>query len=111
MTASGVGCFALPDGALAWGGVFGEAAQCLKFLLAISAPLLALILFMLWWASPRMPARAMALGGLASSGAAATLLALVHPHEAALLDLGAHALAVLLILAAAASAARLPARK
>src|SRR5262245_27800651 len=29
MAASGIGCFALPDGALAWGGSLGEAAQCL----------------------------------------------------------------------------------
>jgi hypothetical protein len=111
MAASGIGCFALPDGAFAWGSTLGEAAECLRFLLAISAPLLALILFMLWWVSPRMPGRAMAFGGLASCGAAATILVLVHPHDAALLDLGIHALAILVVLAVSALAAHLPARK
>ena len=37
----------------------------------------------------------------------APLLALVHPHDAALLDLGAHAIAIALVLAAGAVAARL----
>src|SRR5688572_22113397 len=45
--ASGLGCFAPADGADLWGDTLGEAGQCLKFLLAISAPLLALIVFML----------------------------------------------------------------
>jgi len=51
-----------------------------------------------------------ALGGLASTGAAASLLALVHPHDAALLDLGAHAIAIVAVLAVGAVAARLARR-
>ena len=102
--ASGLGCFGAVD---PWGETFAEAAQCLKFLLAISAPLLALMVFMLWRVSPSIPWRVMALGGLASAGAAASLLALVHPHDASLLDLGAHAIAVAIILGASATAARL----
>jgi len=106
--ASGLGCFGA--GAEAWGRSLAEALQCLKFLLAISAPLLALIVYMLWRVVPRLPGRVMALGGLASAGAAASLLALVHPHDAALLDLGAHAIAVAIVLGASAVAARLQRR-
>jgi hypothetical protein len=62
------------------------------------------MLFMLWRAAPLMPWLAVAMGGLASAGAAATLLELVHPHDAALLDLGAHLVAVAAVLAAAAIA-------
>ena len=102
--ASGLGCFAAAD---RWGDTLAEAGQCLKFLLAISAPLLALMVFMLWRVSPSLPWRVLALGGLASAGAAASLLALVHPHDATLLDLGAHAIAVAIILGASATAARL----
>src|SRR5688572_1020929 len=74
--ASGAGCFGATD---VWGATVAEAGQCLKFLLAISAPLLALMVFMLGRVAPRLPARVMAVGGLASIGAAASLLALVHP--------------------------------
>jgi hypothetical protein len=38
------------------------------------------------------------LGGLAASGAAATLLVLVHPHDSAVLDLAAHAVAVVAVI-------------
>lgn len=104
--ASGLGCVALPAGPEVWGDTVAEAGECLKFLLAIAAPLLALILFMLWRVSPLMPRRVMALGGLASAGASASVLSLVHPHDAPLLDLGAHAIAIALLLAASAVVAR-----
>ena len=105
--ASGLGCLALPGGTDVWGDTLAEAGECLAFLLKISAPLLALMLFMLWRAAPLMPWRAVAMGAIASAGAAASLLALVHPHDAALLDLGAHAIAVVLVLAAGTVAAHL----
>jgi hypothetical protein len=103
--ASGIGCFGA--GAEVWGETLQEAGRCLKFLLAIAAPLLALMVFMLWRVAPEMPGRVMALGGLASAGASATLLALVHPHDAAILDLGAHVIALAIVLGASAVAARL----
>ena len=102
--ASGAGCFGAVD---AWGATVSEAAQCFKFLLAISAPLLALMVYMLWRVAPRLPTQVLALGGLASVGAAAGLLALVHPHAPSLLDLGAHAIAVAIVLGASAAVARL----
>jgi hypothetical protein len=105
--ASGLGCLALPGGTAAWGDTLAEAGECLAFLLKISAPLLALMLFMLWRAAPLMPWGAVVMGAIASSGAAAGLLALVHPHDAALLDLGAHAIAIAVVLAAGAVVAHL----
>lgn len=102
--ASGAGCFGAAD---AWGSTVAEVAQCFKFLLALSVPLLVLMVYMLWRVAPRLPMPVLALGGLASIGAAASLLALVHPHAPSLLDLGAHAIAVVIVLGAAAAVARL----
>lgn len=103
---SGMGCLAVPGGAELWGDTANEAGRCLAFLLMISAPLLALILFLLWRAAPRMPWRSLALGAVAAAGAAASLLAFVHPHDAGLLDLGAHAVAIAVVLGVSAVAGR-----
>jgi len=108
--ASGLGCVAAEGDPQAWGDTFAEAAQCLKFLLAIAAPLLALFVFMLWRPAQRLPRRAMAFGGLAAAGAAASLLRLVHPHDAALLDLAAHAIALAIVLGASAAVAKIGVR-
>ena len=101
---AGMGCV---GGEEQWGESAAEAGRCLGFLLMIATPLLVLILFMLWRAAARMPARMLAMGALASAGAAASLLALVHPHDMSLLDLGAHAAAFGIVLAVSAAAARL----
>ena len=101
---SGMGCVA---GEEQWGETAAEAGRCLGFLLMISTPLMILILFMLWRAAARVPGRMLAMGALASAGAAATLLALVHPHDMSILDLGAHAVALAVVLAVSAVAARL----
>jgi len=108
--ASGLGCVAAEGDPRAWGDSVAEAGQCLKFLLAVAAPLLALFVYMLRRSALRLPRRAMALGGLAAAGAAASLLRLVHPHDAALLDLGAHVLAVAIVLGATATVTRFGAR-
>ena len=98
IVASGVGCLALPGGADAWGDTLAEAGQCLRFLLMISLPLLALMLVMLWRSAPLVTPGVLAMGAIASAGAAAGLLGLVHPHDASLLDLGAHAVALAIVL-------------
>jgi hypothetical protein len=105
--ASGLGCLNLPHGADAWGDSLAEAGQCLGFLLAISAPLLALILFMLLRSAPQVSGRALAMGALAAAAAASAVLVLVHPHDVALLDLGAHAIALAVVLGVSAAVARL----
>src|SRR5688572_428586 len=91
---SGLGC----------GATLGEAAECLCFLLLLSVPLSALMLVMLRRARPLRPRLALALGGLASAGAAAVLLSIVHPHPSTGLDLAAHAVALGVIVAFNASA-------
>jgi hypothetical protein len=71
---------------------------CLTLLLSISAPLTVAMIVMLRRSRPLRPLRVALLGGLAASGAAATLLVLIHPHDSAVLDLAAHAVAVALIM-------------
>ena len=88
-----LGCLAARDTA-AWGRTLGEAIECFAFLLCVSLPLSALMVFLLRRARPLRPRLAMALGGLASAGAAAVLLSAVHPHPSGALDLVAHAIAI-----------------
>jgi hypothetical protein len=70
---------------------------CLTLLLCISSPLTLTMIVMLRRSRPLRPIRVALLGGLAASGAAATLLVLIHPHDSAVLDLAAHAVAVVVI--------------
>jgi hypothetical protein len=71
---------------------------CLSLIFAISVPLTIAMIVMVRRARPLRPLRVAALGGLAASGAAATLLVLIHPHDSAVLDLAAHAVAVAVII-------------
>jgi hypothetical protein len=89
------------------GDTLPKALDCLGFLLMTGLPLLALIVFMLWRAAPRAPQRVLFMGALASAGAAASLLSLAHPHPASLLDLCAHATAIVVVLGIGAAAAGL----
>lgn len=91
---NGLGCFAYATTPGAEPGAWPGFVQCLGILLAISLPLSALMIFMVRRARPLRPTMVAILGGLAAAGASATLLVLVHPHDATVLDLCAHALAV-----------------
>jgi hypothetical protein len=71
---------------------------CLSLLVAISLPLTIAMIVMLRRTRPLRPLRVGILGGLAASAAAATLLILIHPHDSAVLDLAAHAVAVAVII-------------
>lgn len=71
---------------------------CLGLIFAISLPLTVAMVLMVRRARPLRPLRVAMLGGLAASAAAATLLILIHPHDSAVLDLAAHAVAVALII-------------
>jgi hypothetical protein len=110
IAASGLGCLDVSDDDEIWGRSFREASECLAFLLVVSAPLFALMLGLLWWAGPLLPWRALAMGAVASAGAAASLLTMWHPHNSTFLDLGAHAAAVEVVLGIAALAARIRAK-
>jgi hypothetical protein len=100
-----LGYLTLPADAQPWGDALAAAGECLGFLLAVGLPILALIVFMLWLAAPAAPRQVLAMGALASAGAAASLLTLVHPHDSAFADLCAHgtAFAVMLGIGAAIS--------
>ena len=71
---------------------------CLGLIVAISLPLTAAMIFMLRRTRPLRPLRVGILGGLAAAAAAATLLVLIHPHDSAVLDLAAHAVAVAVVI-------------
>lgn len=98
---SGLGClraYVLPGTHVA---AIGETRDCLLFIVALSAPLAAMLIIMLRRAYSLTPALTAAMAGLASASAAATLLNFFHPFDAAAVDLAVHALAVGLVIAAA----------
>lgn len=108
--ASCLGYLTMPAGADAQGDTPAEALECLGFLLTTGLPLFALIVLLLWRAAPAAPRHVLAMGGLASAAAAASLLTLVHPHDSPALDLCAHAAAIVVLLGIAAAVGRLRVR-
>ena len=72
---------------------------CLQFLILVSLPLTLLLTWQLLRAYPLRPGLTASLGGLASAGAAASLLTLIHPFDATTDDLLVHGIAVLLVIA------------
>ena len=99
--ASGLGCMrvdVLPGTHVAG---FGETRDCLLFIIGLSVPLSAALIVMLRRAYSLAPPLTAAMAGLASAAAAATLLNFFHPFDAAAADLAVHAVAVLIVVAAA----------
>ena len=94
---NGAGCLAYVATPGALPGEWPGFVQCLTVLLAISLPLSVLLILMVRRARPLRPVTVAILGGFAAAGASQTLLVFVHPHDATLLDLCAHALAVMAI--------------
>ncbi len=95
--ASGAGCLRAWAAPAAHDPSLYEERVCLAFIVAVSLPLSLLLLAMLRRAMPLRPGLTAALGGLAAAAAAATLLNLFHPYDAALSDLVVHVLAVGLV--------------
>jgi hypothetical protein len=104
--ASGLGC--LRDWLVPGTRVAGmhEAEHCFYSILVFSAPLSLLLLAMLRRARPLRPGLVTLMGGLTVAAAAATLLWLVHPYDAAPTDLLMHLAAVLLVVLGNAAATR-----
>ena len=95
--ASGAGClraWAVPG---AEDPSMAKERVCLVFIVCVSAPLSLLLGIMLRRAHPLRPGLTASLGGLAAAGAAATLLNLFHPYDAALSDLLVHVVAVAIV--------------
>lgn len=73
------------------------AAHCLVFIILVSIPLSALMVWLLRRACPLRPVLTAILMGLASAAASAVLLAIFHPYDAAATDLLVHGLAVAIV--------------
>lgn len=101
--ASGVGCLRnwLAPGTNVAG--MPQSADCLIFIVGLSIPLSALMIWLLRRACPLRPVLTAILVGLASASASAGLLAIFHPFDAAATDLLTHALAVGIVVAANAA--------
>lgn len=98
--ASGMGCLRawLAPGAAT--PTLYQERSCLIFIVLVSLPLSLLATAMLRRARPLRPGLTAALGGLAAAAAAATLLDLFHPYDAAWTDVAVQAIAVVLVIAA-----------
>jgi hypothetical protein len=70
---------------------------CIYFIVLIAVPLASLMMWQIMRACPLRPALTATLAGLASAGAAAVVLTLIHPFDATYTDLLAHLAAVLVV--------------
>jgi len=84
------------------GWVIGESADCFRFILGVSIPLALTLVPLLRRAAPLAPVRVAALGGLGIAALAAFALQFFHPFDVTFMDLGVHAVAVALVIAALA---------
>ena len=78
---------------------FEEAHTCFMFIVGMSLPLSILTILMVRAAFPLRPNLAAAVGGLAVSGAAATLLNFFHPYDVGTIDFAVHIVAIGLVIA------------
>jgi hypothetical protein len=99
--ASSAGCLRLTAAPFTKAEPHMHSMVCIYFIVLVAVPLATLLMLQLRRACPLRPGLTAALGGLASAGAAATLLALVHPFDATFEDLGAHLVAMVLVVAGA----------
>jgi hypothetical protein len=98
--ASGVGCMRDWLGPSAHIAKFNEASDCLIFIISLSVPLSALLIWLLRRACPLRPVLAAIMIGLASAAASAALLEICHAFAVAATDLLTHAMAVALVVLA-----------
>ena len=76
-----------------------QSSDCLVFIIGLSIPLSALMVWLLRRACPLRPVLTAVLLGLASAAASACLLQIVHAYDTAATDLLTHALAVAVVIA------------
>jgi hypothetical protein len=98
--ASGLGCLHDWLGPSAHIAKFNEASDCLIFIVSISVPLSALLIWLVRRACPLRPVLAAVMIGLASAAASAALLEICHAFAVAATDLLTHALAVAIVVLA-----------
>lgn len=100
VAASGLGCLRVWIAPNTHVASLAEARDCLIFIVSLSVPLSALLVTMLRRACPLYPGLTATVAGLAVAAAAATLLNLFHPYDAAATDLAVHATAVAIVIGA-----------
>jgi hypothetical protein len=98
--ASGMGCLRTWSVAEAIPMPPDQPEHCLIYILGISLPLSLLLIVMLRRGFSLRPNLTAIIGGLACASAAATLLNLIHPYDAAATDLSVHALAIVIVILA-----------
>ncbi len=101
VAAGGLGCVHAWSAPAAPGAVLAPPGECLTFIIGLSLPLAALMFLMLRRGHSLQPHLTAVVAALACAAAAATLLGLIHPFDAAALDLAVHGLAVAIVVAAA----------
>lgn len=99
---SGLGCYADFVRSGSSGLEIGHSLDCLGFILAVSLPLGALLIWRLSRAAPIEPLPVALLGGLGTAALAAFLLQFFHPFAVTFIDLAVHIAAILLVVAVAA---------
>lgn len=98
LAASGFGCLRNVVAPETHVPAWAESRDCLTFIVGISLPLSVLLIVMLRRACSLLPGPTAIMAGLAAAAAAATLLNLCHPYDAAVTDLVVHAAAVALVI-------------
>ena len=88
------------------GWALGESGECFRFILGVSVPLAVSLVLLLRRAAPLSPVRVAAVGGLGVAAIAAFVLQFFHPFDVTFMDLGVHAAAVAVVVAAVAGVER-----
>jgi hypothetical protein len=98
---SGLGCYADPARRDPIPGETGESVHCLVFILATSALLTPILIWLLAKARPIDPLPVALLGGLGAAATSAFVLQFFHPFAVTFMDLAVHLLAMLIVVGAA----------
>jgi len=103
---SGLGCLQYGSGLGPAGDRLGESSHCFMFIVLTSAPLAALLYFVLRRARPLEPLPVALSAALGVAALAAFVLQFFHPFDTTVVDLSAHLAAVAVVVALAALSRR-----
>jgi len=106
LLSSGYNCYRDWIGQGPNGWQFGESTDCFMTILGFSVPIGLALYFVLKRSRPIAPVPVAAVGGLGVAALSAFLLQFNHPIDASFLDLGSHAAAIGVVIAAASVTAR-----
>lgn len=102
LACSGAGCLENGLGLGPAGDRLGESSSCFRFIVIVSLPIAATLFLVLRRARPLLPLRVALNGALGVAALVAFVLMFFHPFGVTLIDLGMHALAVVVVVALAA---------